>query len=83
MYFHPNRSLIIVSENISNWNQNLTYEVECLHKLLYKVEHLNTYSQVNEIIDINKYKVIRKKHLVMQILRAPYMKPFQFVCCKN
>jgi hypothetical protein len=83
MYHNPNRSLMLVASNLSHWSQNVSYELSCLHNLLYQVEHLNTYATVNEIIDINKYKVIRKKHLVMQILRAPYLKPFQFVCCKN
>jgi hypothetical protein len=83
MYFHPNRTLLLVADNANHSNVSIDVQLQWLHKVLYTVENINTYSEVNEIIDINRYKVIRKKHLVAQILRAPYMKPFEFVCCKN
>jgi hypothetical protein len=83
MLHHPNRDLYIVynATNLHLFDNN--YQQRWLNEVLNHIENIHTYSVVNEIIDINKYKIISKKHLVQQILREPYLKPFQFICCKN
>jgi hypothetical protein len=58
-------------------------EIEQLHELLYRVERVDCLSTCSEIIDLNRFSVIRKQYLVVQVLRQPSLKPFQFVCCNN
>ncbi len=47
--------------------------------LLYYFRSFTTISTSVEIIDCNRFKVLRKKHLVEQVLRQPNCKPFQFI----
>ncbi len=83
MLHHPHRNLLLVINNDGQQAVDIDTQVKWLHNVLFTVENIYHYSLVNEIIDINKYKVIRQQHLVQQILRQPYVKPFQFICCKN
>ncbi len=71
-----NRDLLYVHKNDSVPS---TAELENLHKILFNIETLHKLSGCVEIIDFNKLKIIKKIHLVEQILRQQKLKPFQFV----
>ncbi len=58
-------------------------ELVFLNRLLFSVENIHTFCIVNEIIDVNKYKIVRKPHLIHQIIRERKFKPFVFVFNKN
>lgn len=62
---------------------NTVVDVAMLHKLLHGVENIHHMSKCVEILDFNKLKVIKKIHLVEQVLRQPSTKPFQFVNTLN
>jgi hypothetical protein len=71
-----NRDLLYVHTNDSKPSVS---ELEILHKILFNIETMHKLSCCVEIIDFNKIKIIKKIHLVEQILRQPKLKPFQFV----
>jgi hypothetical protein len=73
-----NRDFLYVTNRTTQKNV-----IEKIHHLLYHVETIAFLSSCVEIIDFNKFKVIRKKHLIEQTLRQPYLKPFQFICNLN
>jgi hypothetical protein len=64
----------------AQWQQA---EIERLHELLYHTESMSQVSGCHEVIDLNRFSVVRKQFLVEQLLRQPALKPFQFLSCKN
>ena len=61
----------------------MEHEVDLLSSLLYSVESLQSFCIANEVIDINKYKIIQKPYLIQQAIREKSHKPFVFICNKN
>jgi hypothetical protein len=77
------RDLLVLSGKISLTPQQLEQEVKSLHELLYSVENLGCFCTANEIVNLNTYKVLRKRHLIEKSVREMETKAFIFVCNKN
>lgn len=78
-----NRDLLVLSKKVSLDPRELEQEVELLHELLFHVEALSNFCHATEIIDVNRYKIIYKAHIIEQIIREKSLKPFQFLFNKN
>ena len=78
-----NRDLLVLSKKVSLDPIELEHEVELLHELLFHVESLSNFSRATEIIDVNRYKIISKAHIIEQVIREKSLKPFQFLFNKN
>jgi hypothetical protein len=78
-----NRDLLVLSKNTSPDPQELEHEVEQLHQILFHAETMSNFCMVNELIDVNRYKVITKPRQVERIVREKRLKPFQFISNKN
>jgi len=78
-----NRDLLVLTKYDVPDPVAMEQEIEFLNKLLFTVENLHTYCMVNEVIDVNKYKIIRKPHLIHQIIRERNIKPFVFIFNRN
>jgi len=78
-----NRDLLVLSKNASPDPQQLEQEVEKLHEILFHIETLRNFCIVNELIDVNRYKVITKPEKIERIVRENRLKPFQFISNKN
>jgi hypothetical protein len=78
-----NRDLLVLLKDDQMSQQALEQEVELLHEMLYRVESLQQFCVAHEIIDMNRYKILRKPHLIQQVVRQHELKPFQFVFNKN
>lgn len=74
-----NRDLLVLTKKHTMNQGDLEHEVELLIDLLYHVENMETFCTASEIIDLNKYKVIKKRHLIKQALRERKGKPFVFI----
>ena len=79
----PNRDLLVLTGKTKMSRQQLEHQVELLNDLLYHVENLNAFCIANEVIDVNKYKIIQKPHIILQIIREKSLKPFVFISNKN
>jgi len=79
----PNRDLLVLTGKTKMNRQQLEQQVELLNDLLYHVENLNAFCIANEVIDVNKYKIIQKPHIILQIIREKSLKPFVFISNKN
>jgi hypothetical protein len=79
----PNRDLLVLTGKITMNPQELEHHVELLNDLLYRVESLNSFCTANEVIDVNRYKIIHKPHIIQQIIRAKTLKPFVFISNNN
>ena len=78
-----NRDLLVLVKNTSISNDAMEREVDLLNIILYNVESLHSFCIANEVIDVNKYKIIQKPHLIQQAIREKSHKPFVFICNKN
>lgn len=80
---NPNRDLLVLFNQEIMSPQAIEHEVEMLHRLLYSIEGLDSLVIAHEIIDLNKYRIINKHHLLRNIIRNRDLKPFVFLNCKN
>lgn len=78
-----NRDLLVLSQIANQSPAQLKKELEILDTLLFETENWQAFSVANEILDINRHKIIRKPHLIQQILTEKKQKPFVFTCNKN
>lgn len=78
-----NRDLLVLMKRDSISDAAMEHEVSLLNNLLYSVESIHSFCIANEVIDVNKYKIIQKPHLIQQAIREKSHKPFVFVCNKN
>lgn len=77
------RDLLVLSKSDSTNQKDLELEVEKLHDLLFHVESFENFCVANEIIDINKYKIINQPDKIKKILIKNKLKAFQFINNKN
>lgn len=78
-----NRDLLVLTKKEILNQEELDHEIELLNELFYLVERSEAFCIANEVIDINRYKVIRKLRKVKQILQEQKLKPFVFISNKN
>jgi hypothetical protein len=77
------RNLLVLTKKELMNQQELEHEIELLNDLFYLVESSDALCIANEVIDINRNKVIRKLHHVKRILKETKIKPFVFISNKN
>jgi len=78
-----NRDLLVLTKFEVPNAEAMEQEVSFLNNLLFTVENLHTFCIANEIIDVNKYKIIQKPYLIQQMIRERTIKPFVFIFNKN
>ncbi|MEJ7679634.1 MAG: hypothetical protein WKG06_17590 [Segetibacter sp.] len=78
-----NRDLLVLSKNISTDEREMQLEVEKLNQMLLHAEVIENLCMVNEIIDINNYKIVRKPKKIEKIISNKSLKSFQFIHTKN
>ena len=78
-----NRDLLVFTKKEKMNQHELERQIELLNDLFYLVEASNAAYIANEVIDVNRYKVINKLHKVRQALKEQRLKPFVFISNKN
>lgn len=78
-----NRDLLVLFNQELMTPQAIEHEVELLHQLLYTIERIENLVIAHEIIDLNKYKVIKKPIQLRKLIRNRELNPFVFLNCKN
>lgn len=78
-----NRDLLVLTNQEYLSKEELDKELSFLNTVLYPVENWDAFCTANEIIDINRRKIISKVHLVQKILRDHPNKAFVFISNKN
>lgn len=78
-----NRDLLVLFNQDLMSPQAIEQEVERLHEMLFQVERLDNLVIAHEVIDINKYKIIKKDRILRDTIRLQVLKPFVFLLCKN
>ena len=78
-----NRDLLVMFNEQLMTPQSIEHEVELLHELLYDVEKIENLVTAHEVINLNKYKIQNKFHIVRDTIRQKELKPFIFLNNKN
>lgn len=78
-----NRDLLVLSKNASIDQREMELVIEKLNQLLFHAECIENLCSINEIIDINNYKIIRTPKKVEKIISNNKLKRFQFIHNKN
>jgi hypothetical protein len=78
-----NRDLLVLSDTTRCSPEQLAREMAFLNTLLFHIENWETFSIANEVIDINRRKIVRDSVLIQRILTEKGVKPFVFTCNKN
>jgi len=78
-----NRDLLVLLKDETMSNQAIEQEVESLNELLHDVESADEFCRVNEVIDMNRYKIHREHKLLVQVMYQPELKPFIFLSNMN
>lgn len=80
---NPNRDLLVLFNQEMMSPQAIEHEVEQLHQLLYAIEGIENLITAHEIIDLNKYRIIKSSSQLRKHLRLRDLKPFVFLNCRN
>ena len=78
-----NRDLLVFTKKEMMNQHELERQIELLNDLFYLVETSNAAYIANEVIDVNRNKVITKVTHVKNILQAQQLRPFVFISNKN
>ena len=78
-----NRDLLLLHRAAELSEEEIAREVELLNTLLYHTENWETFCKANEILDINRHKIIADPVRIQRILREKRTKPFVFTNNKN
>jgi len=78
-----NRDLLVFTNKDSMNQHELERQIELLNELFHLVETSNAAFIANEVIDVNRYKVITRPRQVSAILQSRQLKPFVFISNKN
>ncbi len=78
-----NRDLLVLSNQNYLTPEQVDLELAALDRILFSVENWICFCTANEIIDINRHKIVTKTHLVQKILQDNRNKSFLFICNKN
>lgn len=78
-----NRDLLVLFKQELMSPNAMEKEVSLLHELLYSVEQMDNFVKAHEIIDLNKYKIIRKEVAIRNFVRRSSEKAFVFLNNRN
>ena len=79
MMNRQNRDLIILRKEALPNQQSIEQEVASLNFLLQAVESSTNFCDSFELIDLNKFKIIKKAHLLSLAVKSNKKKPFEFL----
>lgn len=77
-----NRDLLVLSKNASIDQKEMEFVIEKLNQMLFHAETIENLCIVNEIIDLNNYKIISNPKKIERIIMNK-LKRFQFIHNKN
>jgi|JI10StandDraft_1071094.scaffolds.fasta_scaffold1118605_2 hypothetical protein len=78
-----NRDLLVLSQQGPLTQEELDKQLLRLNKVLSNIECWDQFCKANELIDLNRYKIIRNPMKIQQMLRDYPNRAFLFVCNKN
>ena len=79
----PNRDLLVLVKDEFLNKEEIEFEVEQLHSLLFRFETMDNFCVAHEAFDLNRYKVLHSFKTIQKLINQKEPKPFVFICNKN
>ena len=79
----PNRDLLVLVKDDHLDKEAIEFELEQLNQLLLGFETIDNLCSAHEVIDMNKYKICNRPHVVREVISQKVLKSFLFLCNKN
>ncbi len=76
------RDLLVLPRKSLLNKEQLELEIELLDSLLFTVENIDAVCLANEVVDVNRCKIISRQDKVYKVLMKT-VKPFVFISNKN
>lgn len=74
--------LLPVNNKISG-KEYVQAQKNLIERISFASSTFTMFTLVNDVIDINKRKVVTKSSLLSKVYKSPDEKPFTFVICRN
>jgi hypothetical protein len=74
-----NRDLLVLFKQELMTPQAIEHELDSLHELLFDVERIDNFVSAHELIDLNKYKIIKTDFDIKRVIRSRKESPFVFL----
>ncbi len=79
-----NRDLLVMFRQRTMTQQDIDRELLQLNSLLFTTERLDNFVAAHEVLDLNRYKIIKKAVEIKKLIRQKKLsKPFVFFSNKN
>lgn len=78
---HDRDLFVLIGEKIFT-DQELQKHIQNISAIVAKAESMDNFCIANEVIDLNRYKLINRPYRIKQIV-SEKLKPFVFVFNKN
>lgn len=79
----PNRDLLVLLKNEKLNEKAIELEVKRLNKLLFNFESQETFCNSHELLDLNKFKIVKNRRDMVLASREKGEKPFVFLSNLN
>jgi hypothetical protein len=79
----PNKDFYLLTKKEIICPEDFKKEIAFLSNILNSAASMQVFCLVNEVIDINRYKIIKKPFLIEKIATEKRLKPFVFFFSKN
>ena len=79
----PHRDLLVLVKDDQLNRDAIEFELEQLNQLLFGFETIENLCVAHEAFDMNRYRIIRKRNPLRNILDERELKPFVFLINKN
>lgn len=76
---NASRDLLVITGKLTMNADELKQQVAVLNSLLMHVECMQVYCRCNEIIDINRHRIIHKPFLIEKLAKERNIKSFVFI----
>lgn len=78
-----NRDLLVLSGTANLSPKEFERQMKWLNRILLSCETWEIFCMANELLDINRHRIIGKSHHIQAVLSNPKLKPFVFISNKN
>jgi hypothetical protein len=79
----PDRDLLVLLKDETMSEHAIEQEVERINSMLVNIESSDSFYSSHELLDLNKFKLVRDRKAISQICNDKQMKAFTFLCNLN
>ena len=75
--------VLLPIKNAASIDDYVSEQKNFIERISFAAGTLQVFTQINEVMDINRRKIISRVSKLSKIFKSPNADPFVFVMCKN